>query len=487
MIRYVLASLLCAEGIFFILPAIVGLVYGEDVVLVYLGLALATFAIGLLGRIKKPKSTAFFAKDGFVAVSLGWFLISLVGAIPFVITGEIPFYINALFETISGFTTTGSSIVTDLTKFTHATLFWRSFTHWVGGMGVLVFIMAVLPLSGSSSMHMLRAESPGPKVGKLVPKAKNTAIILYAIYCVITLIEIVALLIAGMTFFEASTLTFGTVGTGGFGLVASSIGGYSPAVQIIITIFMILCSINFSIYYLFLIRRPKLAFFNEEFRTYLIMIAVAIIIVTINIRGYFGNIGDALRAASFQVASISSSTGYATADFNIWPGLSKAILLVLMFIGACAGSTGGGFKMSRTLIVWKMVKNELYSVAHPRMVSKVKMNKKTVAEEVVKKTMAYLGIYVAIFLASFLIVSLDGKTIETNLSAVVATFNNIGPGFDQVGPTASFAGYGSLSKSVLMFDMIAGRLEILPIIVLFTSFFSGSKIKTKRMLKHKDK
>ena len=484
MIKYVLASILCAEGLFFLLPAVVALIYGEDVGWVYLGLALATFAVGMLGRLRKPKSTSFFAKDGFVAVSLGWILISLVGAIPFTITKEIPFYINSLFETISGFTTTGSSIVNDLTVFTHASLFWRSFTHWVGGMGVLVFIMAVLPLSGSSSMHMMRAESPGPTVGKLVPKAKNTAKILYEIYVAITIIEIIALLIAGLDWFEASTLTFGTVGTGGFGLVSTSIGGYNVAVQVIITIFMIVCSINFSIYYLLLIRKPKLVLINEELRWYLIMVFGAGILITVNIADKFDSIPHAFQTSMFQVASIASSTGYATADFNAWPAVSKSILLIIMMIGACAGSTGGGFKMSRVVIILKSVKNDLFAITHPRVVTKVKVNQKTVTAEVVKKTTAYLGAYVAIFIVSFLIISIDGKSIETNISAVAATFNNIGPGMDAVGPTASFSCYGAISKFVLMFDMIAGRLEIFPLIVLFTTMFSGTKIKYKRAVKN---
>ena len=497
MIRYILAYILCFEGAFLTLPAAVGFYYGETKdALIYLALAAVTFVIGMLGKIKKPKSESFFAKDGFVSVSLGWILISLVGAIPFVLTGAIPYYFNALFETISGFTTTGSSILTPeaLTanathgfhQLSHATMFWRSFTHWVGGMGVLVFIMAILPLSASSSMHMMKAESPGPTVGKLLPKAKNTAQILYYIYIAITFIEMIALCIAGLTPFEASTLTFGTVGTGGFALLGTSIGSYSMAVQIIITVFMVVCSLNFSMYYLFLIRKPKLVFMNEEFRWYLIMLFGAAIIITINVHGQYSNWGEAFQQSMFQTASISSTTGYATTSFNAaasaggWPFLSKGILLFLMCIGACAGSTGGGFKMSRLLLVLKSVKNEIISITHPRLVTKVKMNKKSVANDVIRRTMAYLGAYVAILIVSVLIISIDGHTLTTNISAVIATLNNIGPGYDAV--ASDFTCYGTISKIVLMFDMLVGRLEIFPLLVLFSTIFSGARLQGKRTI-----
>ena len=490
MIRYIMAYILCFEGAFLTLPAMVGFYYGETKdALIYLALAAGVFLIGMLGRIKKPKSEAFFAKEGFMSVSLGWILISLVGAVPFVLTGAIPYYFNALFETISGFTTTGSSIIhpevlTANAKggfhmISHATMFWRSFTHWVGGMGVLVFIMAILPLGASSSMHMMKAESPGPTVGKFMPKAKNTAKTLYLIYIGITLIEIISLMIAGLTLFEASTLTFGTVGTGGFALLGTSIGTYSTAVQIIITVFMILCSLNFSMYYLLLIRKPKLVFFDQELRWYLFMLLAAIVIVTINGRELFHSWGEAFQQSAFQVASISSTTGYGTVpSTNIWPTLTKCILLVLMGIGACAGSTGGGFKMSRLIIAIKTVKNEIVSISHPRLVSKVKVNKKSVPNEVIKRTMAFLGAYIAILIVSVLIVSRDGHTVTTNISAVMATFNNIGPGFGRV--ASDFTCYGTISKIVLMFDMLVGRLEIFPLLVMFSTIFSGARLQGKR-------
>lgn len=510
MIRYLLAYVLCFEGAFLTLPAMVGFYYGETKdALIYLGLAAVVFAIGILGKIKKPKSEAFFAKEGFVSVSLGWIVLSLVGAVPFVLTGAIPYYFNALFETISGFTTTGSSIIhpdvltanaarigieskevlTDAIvkgagnfhTISHATLFWRSFTHWVGGMGVLVFIMAILPLGASSSIHMMKAESPGPSVGKFLPKAKNTAKTLYLIYIAITFIEMIALCIAGLTPFESSTLTFGTVGTGGFALLGTSIGSYSTAVQIIITVFMIVCSLNFTMYYLLLIRKPKLVFFDEELRWYFVLLIGAIVILTINGRSLFSGWGEAIQQSAFQVASISSTTGYGTvANFNAWPALTKGILLVLMGIGACAGSTGGGFKMSRLIIVLKSVKNEIVNITHPRLVSKVKMNKKSVANDIIKRTMAYLGAYVAILIVSVLIVSIDGHSVTTNLSAVMATLNNIGPGFDSV--ATDFTCYGTISKIVLMFDMLVGRLEIFPLLVLFSSIFSGTRLQGKRAL-----
>lgn len=492
MIRYLLAYVLCFEGAFLTLPAMVGFYYGETKdALIYLGLAAVVFAIGMLGKIKKPKSESFFAKEGFVSVSLGWILLSLVGAVPFVLTGAIPYYFNALFETISGFTTTGSSILTPeaLTanathgfhQISHATMFWRSFTHWVGGMGVLVFIMAILPLGASSSIHMMKAESPGPSVGKFLPKAKNTAKTLYLIYIAITFIEMIALCIAGLTPFESSTLTFGTVGTGGFALLGTSIGSYSTAVQIIITVFMIMCSLNFTMYYLLLIRKPKLVFFDEELRWYFVMLIAAIVILTINGRQLFSGWGEAFQQSAFQVASMSSTTGYGTvADFNAWPALSKGIILFLMAIGACAGSTGGGFKMSRLIIVLKSVKNEIVNITHPRLVSKVKMNKKSVANDIIKRTMAYLGAYVAILIVSVLIISIDGHSVATNISAVMATLNNIGPGFDSV--ASDFTCFGTISKIVLMFDMLVGRLEIFPLLVLFSSIFSGTRLQGKRAL-----
>ena len=466
MIRYILACVLSFEGIFLTLPAIVSGIYGEKQGIVFLAVAVGCLVVGTLGRIKKPKSKNFFSREGFVTVSLSWILLSLIGALPFTLTGEIPFYIDALFETTSGFTTTGSSILSDVEALSRGTLFWRSFTHWVGGMGVLVFIMAVLPLSGSSNMHLMRAESPGPSVGKLVPKVKRTAMILYGIYIGITITEIIALIITGMTPYEAMTLSFGTVGTGGFGLLNSSIASYSIASQIVIIIFMLVCSINFNVYYLLLIRKTKEAFLNEEMRYFLIIVFSSVILITINIKDTFTNLFEAFHTSMFQVAAIISTTGYSTADFDKWPEFSKTILVLLMVIGACAGSTGGGFKVSRLVIILKSVKSEIMSIIHPRSVQKVHFNGRQVPNDLVKKIMCYLGAYALITLVSILVVSLDGKDMTTNITSVVATFNNIGPGLNAVGPTSNFGSFGVLSKIVFILDMLIGRLEIFPLLVL---------------------
>lgn len=467
MIRYILASVLNFEGIFFLLPAIVGGIYGEDEGWTYLLLAIVCIVIGTLGRLKKPKSKVFYSKEGFATVALSWILLSLVGAIPFVLTGEIPHYVDAVFETMSGFTTTGSSILSDVEALSKASIFWRSFTHWVGGMGVLVFILAVLPLSGGSNMHLMKAESPGPSVGKLVPKVRQTAMILYGIYIVITIVQIVAMVIAGLDLFSSMTLTFGTVGTGGFAILNSSTASYSIAVQTIITVFMIISSINFNVYYLLLIGKLREAFFYEEMRYYLLIIFSAAVMITLDIMESFGTIFEAFHHALFQVATIISTTGFATVDFDLWPAFSKTILLLLMFIGACAGSTGGGFKVSRLIIIVKTVKNEIVSIAHPRSVQKISCDGKKVPDETIKKVLSYICAYVLIALLSILIVSIDGKDMETNISAVMATFNNIGPGLGAVGPTCNFGHYSILSKLVFIIDMLVGRLEIFPVLVLF--------------------
>lgn len=467
MIRYILGSVLSFEGIFLLLPALVAAFYGEQEGFVYLAVAVVTLLVGVCGRIRKPKSNVFYSREGFAAVSLCWILISLVGAVPFRLTGEFPTYIDALFETISGFTTTGASILSSVEELSHATAFWRCFTHWIGGMGVLVFIMAVLPLSGGSTMHLMRAESPGPSVGKLVPKIKRTAMILYGIYVAITLVEIAALLIAGMSLFDALSLSFATAGTGGFALLNSSIASYQVSVQIIITVFMLVCSINFNVYYLFLKRKPKEALLNEEMRFFLIIVFGSAIMITINIMDGFSGIFEAFHTAIFQVASVISTTGFATADFNLWPEFSKMILVLLMFVGACAGSTGGGFKVSRLIIILRSIKNEIMSVTHPRSVQKVHMDGRRISDTTVKTVLCYLAAYVLLVLGSVLLISLDGFDMTTNVTAVMATFNNIGPGLGVVGPTGNFGDFSIFSKIILMFDMLIGRLELFPMLVLF--------------------
>ena len=467
MIRYILCSVLSFEGLFLLLPAMIGAIYGEKEGFIYLAVAAGSFLIGMVGRIRKPKSRVFYSREGFSAVSLSWIILSMVGALPLWMTGEFSSYIDALFETIAGFTTTGATVLSDVEALTHATAFWRCFTHLIGGMGVLVFIMAILPLSGSSSLHLMRAESPGPSVGKLVPKIRSTAMILYGMYLGITLIEILALKIAGMSWFESVTLSFSTAGTGGFALLNSSIASYSLAVQIIITVFMLLCSINFNIYYLFLIRRPKDAILNEEVRWFLCIVFGSALLITINIRGAYSSVFMAFHEALFQVASIISTTGFATTDFNLWPEFSKMILVGLMFVGACAGSTGGGFKVSRLMIVFRAVKNEIQSVTHPRSVQKVHMDGRRVPDNVVKSALCYMAGYFLILLISILLLSLNGYDMTTNVTAVMATFNNVGPGLNMVGPTGNFGAFSIFSKLVLMFDMLIGRLELFPMLVLF--------------------
>ena len=467
-IRYILCRVLEFEGIFLLLPCIVALIYREKTGYAFLVTMLACFLIGAIGKQFKPKSKVFYAKEGFVTVSLSWIVISMVGALPFYISGQIPNYVDALFETVSGFTTTGGSIVTDLTVLAKCTQFWRLFTHWIGGMGVLVLILAILPLSGSYNMHLMRAESPGPSVGKLVPKVRNTAMILYGIYMVITAFEIVALLITGMNPFEAITLSFSTVGTGGFGLVGDSIASCSFAAQSIIIIFMILCGINFNFYYLFLIKRPKEAFRSEEIRVYFLLILVSTALIAWNIRGTFATVFQDFHHSLPQVSSIITTTGFASVDYNGWPEFSKAILFLLTLIGACAGSTGGGFKVSRLVVLFKSIRNEISLVVHPRSVKKVHMDGKMLTEGVTRSIRVYLIIYVLVYLISFLLISLDNFDFTTNFTAVAANLNNVGPGLNLVGPAGGYAEFSFFSKLVLIFDMITGRLEFLPMLVLLT-------------------
>ena len=403
-----------------------------------------------------------------------------MGAIPFVLTGEIPSFTDALFETISGFTTTGASILTDVEALSHTSLFWRSFTHWIGGMGVLVFLMAIVPLSGGSNIHLMKAESPGPTVGKLVPKMKYTARLLYLIYFGLTLAEIIFLLAGKMPLFDALTTTFGTVGTGGFGIKNSSIADYSPYLQWVITIFMILSGVNFNAYYLIVFRQFKKAFSMEEVRAYLGIIIAAVGIIFIELIRTSMNAADALRHAAFQVGSIITTTGFATTDFNEWTEASRTILVLLMFIGACAGSTGGGIKVSRFITVIKTVFKEINSYIHPKSIKKIKMDGKPIEHEVMRATNVYFITFFVLFVFSLFVISLEEKDLITNFTAVSATINNIGPGLEMVGPTQNFAHFAPLSKYVLMFDMLAGRLELFPMLLLFVptiwkEFFTHKK------------
>lgn len=465
---YFLGWVLGIEGILMILPCVVALIYQEPSGFYFLGVALFCGISGWLLAHKKLKSTVFYAKEGFVAVSLSWIVLSFFGALPFFLSGEIPLLEDALFEVISGFTTTGASVLSDVEALSRCMLMWRSFTHWIGGMGVLVFILAVLPLAGGYNIHIMRAESPGPSVGKLVPRVRTTAKILYLIYLFITVVQIILLLFTGMPLFDSMAMSFGTAGTGGFGIVNSSCGDYTALQQWIFTIFMILFGVNFNVYYLFLIRKPKDALHCEEMRGYLGIILVSTLLITWNIRGMFPNILTALRHAAFQVGSIITTTGYSTTDFDLWPGFSKTILVSLMFIGACAGSTGGGIKVSRIAIAVKTVNKELSSLIHPRNVKVLKYEGKPIEHNVLRSINTYLVAYILIFAVSLLLISLDNFDLTTNFTAIAATLNNIGPGLAKVGPTCNFGIFSPFNKYILMFDMLAGRLELFPMLLLFS-------------------
>ena len=466
-ILYTLGRVLAIESAFMVLPGIVAIIYRENNWWTYFVVALIGMLAGLLISLKKPKNTQFFAKEGFASVGLAWFLISLTGALPPFISREIPNYIDAVFEMSSGFTTTGATILTDVEAMSHATLFWRSFSHWIGGMGIFVFLLAVMPMVGGVNMHLLRAESPGPVVGKLVPKMKDSSQILYFIYILLTLVQIISLWIMGMSFFEAVCTSFATAGTGGFGVYNSSIANFSTLIKWDITIFMILYGINFNVYFLILARKFKNIFKIEEVRTYLIVIVVSVAVITLNIFKTYDTFGGALTDAAFQVASIITTTGFATCDFNLWPALSKTILVLLMITGACAGSTGGGLKFSRVLILIKAVRQEINSFIHPRSVKAVGMDDRTVDKTVVKSVCVYAVLFALIYFGSVFIVSIDKYDMVTNFTAVLATMNNVGPGFEVVGATGNYAGFNYLSKIVFIFDMLAGRLELYPILLLF--------------------
>lgn len=468
MIRYIIGWILNFEAAFMSPSFVVGLIYREKSAWAIFATMLLCLVIGVpMVLLKRPKQAVFYAKDGFVSVGLSWVALSVMGALPFVISGSIPHPVDALFETVSGFTTTGSSILSDVEALPKCMLFWRSFTHWVGGMGVLVFMLTILPMSGGYHMNLMRAESPGPSVERFVPTVKSTAKILYGIYICLSLLELLLLLVGKMPMFDALTLTFGTAGTGGFGIKNDSIGSYTTYQQTVITIFMILFGVNFNVYFLFLLKKIRQGLKNEELRAYLGIILGAILLITVNIAGKFGNPFLAFHHAAFQVASIITTTGYSTVDFNTWPTFSKTVLVLLMFIGASAGSTGGGIKVSRIVILAKSVKKELKQYLHPHSISKIKMDGKPVEHEVVRSINVFLIAYLLIYAVSILIVSLDNFDFTTTFTSVAATINNIGPGLDLVGPAANFGILSVPSKLVLIFDMLAGRLEIFPLLLLF--------------------
>ena len=465
-----IAQIVAMEMAFLIPALIISLGYGETVAVNSFLLTLAvmgTVAGSLFGLCRKA-GKLFGAKEGLVCVSLSWIVMSALGCLPFVFSGAIPSYIDALFETVSGFTTTGSSILSDVEALPRGLLYWRSFTHWVGGMGVLVFLLAVSPGDGGKgfTMHLLRAESPGPDVGKLVPKMKSTAMILYIIYIVLTVLNVIFLLIGGMDWLDALCTAFGTAGTGGFGTRNDSIASFSPYIQNVTTVFMFLFGVNFSCYYLLLMRNWRSVLKDEELRFYIGLAVACAALIALDIRGLYGSWEETIRHSAFQVSTIMTTTGFATTDFDLWPTFSRSILLMLMIVGACAGSTGGGFKCARVLLIFKSLRRNIRKILQPRKVQVVRINGKAVDEQVLDNANAYLAAYVVIIIACFLIISLDGFSVETNLTATLACFNNIGPGLDAVGPTCNFSAFSDLSKVVLSIAMLAGRLEIFPMLVL---------------------
>ena len=469
-ILHTLGIVLCFEAATMLLPIICALIYKESTIIPFFqSLAICLF-FGIILILQKGKTKNIFAKEGIVIVALSWGLMSVFGSLPFVFSGEIPNFIRALFETVSGFTTTGASILTDVEALPKSLLFWRSFTHWVGGMGVLVFLIALLPMSGGSNLFLMQAESPGPTVTKLVPKIKSSAKILYLIYLGITLAQILLLCAGGMSLFDSITHTFGTVGTGGFDIKNESISGYSPYIQVVITVFMILCGINFSLFYLILLGKVKDAFRSSELKAYLGIIFVSAMIIFFNCYGITGSVWDTLRHSFFQVASVITTTGYSTTDFNNWPELSKTILVILMFIGACAGSTGGGIKVSRIIILAKSVFKEVALSAHPKMLKRIQFDKRTIDHDTIRTVNVYMSAYIIVFFTSLLLISVNNLDFTTNFTAVAATLNNIGPGLSKVGPAANFSCYSDFSLFILILDMLIGRLEIFPVLALLSKY-----------------
>ncbi len=468
-------SMICLAEAVFMLPAL-AISFWDSQTQAILGFAVGicisaalyiTFKLLSRNRINRLN-----AKEGFVSTAASWILMSLIGSIPFVVSGEIPHFIDALFEIVSGFTTTGASVIDDVEALSRGMLYWRSFSHWVGGMGVLVFLLALSP-SGKKNegftMHLFRAESPGPEVGKLVPKLRQTAIYLYCTYMVLSALNFAFLMFGDMNWFEALCTMFGTAGTGGFGIKGDSLGSFSPYIQNVTTVFMLLFGVNFSCYYLIFLRQFRSVIRDEELRLYFSIVAISIALITWNIADMYSTLGEGLRHAAFQVASIISTTGYSTVDFDLWPTFSKGILTILMITGACAGSTCGGMKCARVLLLFKGLRRNIRQMVHPNRVEVVRVNGRAVDEKVMSGVNGYLSAYVLILFLSFVVVCFDGFSIGTNFSAVLACFNNIGPGFEAVGPMMNFGNFSVTSKLVLIFDMLAGRLEIFPILLFFSA------------------
>ncbi len=462
--------ILMFDAVFMIIPIICAVIYKESAGFAFLP-AMAIMAVigAALAFLLKPKNKDLYARDGFATVAIAWIIMSFMGSLPFFFSKEIPNLIDCFFETTSGYTTTGATILTNVEKLSKCMLLWRSFTHWIGGMGVLVFMLAFTPLAGAHNIQLMRAESPGPKVEKLVPKTNATAKVLYGMYIFLTFLQFVLLLLAKMPVFDALATAFGTAGTGGFGIKNDSIASYSFACQTIVTVFMLLFAVNFNIYFLLIFRKFKAVWKNEELRMFVCVVALAIVLITANNFGLFDSLYTAFHHSAFTVASIVSTTGFATVDFNLWPEFSKFILFALMFMGGCAGSTGGGIKVSRILIMLKFLKKDLLSLIHPRSINTISMNGKKIEDETIKKINSYLICYIAILFFSIAITALDNFGFETTITAAVTTINNVGPGFAGVGPAENFSNFSYLSKIVLSFNMIFGRLEIFPLIILFMS------------------
>ena len=470
MIAYTLGRVLLVEGALMLLSVIVGLIYKESETIIFIPSIMISFAAGLLVFSKKPENTTIYAREGFFIVAAAWILMSVIGCLPFILCGENISFSTAFFETVSGFTTTGATALTEVESLPKCLLFWRSFTHWVGGMGVLVFVLAIIPMADNRSLHLMRAEVPGPVVGKLVPKMKETAKILYIVYSAMTAVLIILLVFGGMPLFDSVCHAFGAAGTGGFSIKNAGIMFYDSAyLEMVLSVFMLLFGINFNLFYLILIKRAKAAFKSEELRIYILIVAASVLIIALDILGIYKNFGEALRYSFFQVSSIITTTGYATADFAAkWPQLSKHVLVLLMIIGACAGSTGGGLKVSRLIILIKSGLNEVRRMIHPRMVSAVQLDGKAIDRETIDSTRSYLALYMIIICVSTLILSMNGYDLETNLTAELSCFNNIGPGIGLVGPLGNFSIYSAAEKLLLSLNMLLGRLEIFPMLVLFS-------------------
>lgn len=468
-IIFLLGWIIKIEGLFMTLPVLTSIIYRERAGRYFFAVEILALVIGHVMTKFPPKKDRFYAREGFVTVALGWIAMSILGALPLSLCGEIPKYIDALFEVVSGFTTTGASICPDVEALSHCVNLWRCFTHWLGGMGVLVFVLAILPLAGGGqNMRLMKAESPGPSVSKLVPKLRTTALYLYGIYMFLTVLMFVLLVLAKMPVFDSICTAIGTAGTGGYGIKGDSMGSYSPLIQNIVTLFMFLFGVNFNFYFLVLFKRVRDAFSIEEVKWYFLIYMGVAIVIAINLTIIGGNFFYNFHHSLFQCASVMTTTGFSTVDFDRWPELSKMLMLGLMFVGACAGSTGGGMKVSRFIIYFRTAKKELSCLIHPRSVKIVQMDGKKIEHEVVRSANIFLICYVLIFACSLLVVSLENYDFTTNFTAVAATFNNIGPGLSMVGPTQNFAFWNPLSKLALIFDMLAGRLEIFPMLILFS-------------------